>query len=602
MQTKTAKRLAFGVCVVLWAAFLAQGWGFIRANAQSHDEAVHLTAGYSYLDTHDFRINPEHPPLLKELAALPIYLYHHLPFRPAAHLWGQSTAETEKWAISRDFLYHSSVPYEELLTLGRLPGLVMGSLVVALVGWWSYRLWGPGAAVLGTALAAFEPNLVTNACLITTDMGSALFIFLAMYLFWEYGNTRSALLLVGAGVVTGLALASKLTGLLLFGMGGVILVAHVLLRNSPLFPSEKEFVAPNRALRLKQASLIALVVAALAAVTILFPYYFQGWERWWYGFRWQTTKGAFGHHAFFLGEYSDKGWLLYFPVAFLIKTPVPSLVLIAASLLLFRMGTPLRLRDALFLLVPVGIFLALMIPAKINIGVRYLTPIYPFLFVCAARLATLSFPRPWLAPLLLGVPVLLTAASSLRQAPHQLAYFNELIGGPDHGDRYLADTNIDWGQDLKGLKEYMDREGLPMVYLSYFGTAPPEEYGIHYQEAPSFGAVDWPPRPIARLPRDAPRKLLAISVTNLQGAYLGEPGPYAFFYRERSPLTKIGYSIWIYDLTGDSEAQYHLAEAYRYAAQKERKLAAEYRNRGADEMAALHEKLAHQWDEVTRED
>src|SRR5262249_34966639 len=148
---------------------------------------------------------------------------------------------------------------------GRLPGLVLGALLVALVGWWSYRLWGPGAAVLGTALAAFEPNLVANACLITTDLGSALFIFLTMYLLWEYGNGRSALLLLGAGVTTGLALASKLTGVLLFGMGGVILAAHVLLSESPLFPPTKGSAVPARGVRLKQAALIALVVAGLAA-------------------------------------------------------------------------------------------------------------------------------------------------------------------------------------------------------------------------------------------------------------------------------------------------------------------------------------------------
>src|SRR5262249_38555706 len=163
-----------------------------------------------------------------------------------------------------------------------------------------------------------------------------------------------------------------------------------------------------------------------------------------------------GHTAYFLGEYSRTGWLAYFPVAFLIKTPLPSVVLILASLVLFRAGKPLRLREALFLLLPVVVFLALMIPAKIYIGVRYLVPIYPVLFVCASRLAALSFPRPWLAPALLGVPVLLTAVSALRSAPHQMAYFSEVIGGPDRGDRYLADTNIDWGQDLKGLKEYMD--------------------------------------------------------------------------------------------------------------------------------------------------
>jgi hypothetical protein len=588
--------LALVGCAALLAAFLAQGWWFIRANSQTHDEAVHLTAGYSYLATHDFRLNPEHPPLLKELAALPIYLRYRLPFKPAANLWEQKP-EAEKWGISRDFLYHSAVPHDELLTLGRLPGLTLGAALVALVGWWSYRLWGPMAALLGTALAAFDPNLVTNACLITTDVGSALFIFLTMYLLWEYGNTRSPLLLVGAGVTTGLALASKLTGVLLFGMGGLILAGHVLLTNSPLFPPSKGDTGPARAVRLKQAVLIALVVAVLAAVTILPTYFFQGWSTWVYGFGWQMTKGRIGHHAFFLGEYSDQGWYAYFPVAFALKTPFPTLALIVASLLLFRFGTPLPLREALFLLLPVGIFLALMIPAKINIGVRYLMPIYPFLFVCAARLTTLRFPRPWLGAVELGGAVLLTAVSTLWQAPHELAYFNELFGGPDHGDRYLADTNIDWGQDLKALKEYMDREGLPMVYLSYCGTAPPEEYGIRYQEAPNFGAVDWPARKVERLPNDAARKVLAVSVTNLQGAYLGEPGPYRYFY-ERTPVTKIGYSIWIYDLTDDAEGRRHLAEAYRYAAERERTLAAEFRAKGAKANAVLHEQVARQWDDV----
>jgi hypothetical protein len=597
MASKAAKRLALMACAALLVAFVAQGWAFLRANSQTYDEAVHLTAGYSYLATHDFRLNPEHPPLVKELAALPIYLRHRLPFRPAANLWDHKP-EAEKWTISRDFLYHSGVPHEELLILGRLPGLALGAMLLALVGWWSYRLWGPKAAVLGTALAAFEPNLVSNASLITTDMGGALFIVLAMYLLWEYGNGRSALLLVGAGVAIGLALASKLTGVLLFGMVGAVLAAHVLLPTSPLFAPAKVTVAPARAVRFQQAVVIALVVAALAAVALLPAYFFQGWGPWWYGLRWQMSKSQVGHAAFFLGHYSRTGWLAYFPVAFLTKTPLPSVALILASLLLFRAGAPLRLREALFLLLPAGLVLGLMIPARINVGVRYLLPIYPFLFVCASRLATLSSPRPWLAPSLLGVPVLLTAVSSLGVAPHQLAYFNEAVGGPDHGDRYLADTNIDWGQDLKGLKEYMDREGLPMVYLSYFGTAPPEAYGIRYQEAPSFGPVAWPPRPVERLPRDAARQVLAVSVTNLQGVYLDGPGPYQPFY-EKPPRAKIGYSIWVYDLTGDAEGQYHLTQAYHYAAQRERKLAAEFQGRGDPDAAALHQQLARQWDEAT---
>ncbi|HKI37713.1 MAG TPA: phospholipid carrier-dependent glycosyltransferase [Gemmataceae bacterium] len=582
MPTKTG--LLTGVALLV--AFLAQGWCFVRANSQTHDEAAHLAAGYSYLTRHDFRLNPEHPPLLKELAALPIYLRYRLPFEPPETLWD----EAEQWGIGREFLYHSRVPHDELLTLGRLPGLAMGALLVGLVGWWSHRLWGPRAAFLAMALAAFEPNLVANAGLITQDMGSALFIFLTMYLLWEYGNRRSKWFLVGAGLCTGLALASKATGVLLFGVGGMILLAHVVLLRSPLLPAATE---PARRDRLKQAVAVGGVIAILAALAILATYFFQGWGTWLVGFFTQASLAETHWPAFFLGDYSREGWLLYYPVAFLMKTPVATVALIAASLTLFRAGMPLRGREALFLLLPVAVILGAMIVGRVDVGARYVLPIYPFLFVCAGRLATLSLRRRWLTPALLGVPVLLAALSSLRQAPHQLAYFNELAGGPGEGRRYLLDSNIDWGQDLKGLKEYIDREGLPEVTLAYFGTAPPEAYGIRYRRAPNFDPVSWPPEP-AESPSDgtAP-SVLAVSVNSLQGLYLGEPGPYRPFAL-RVPKATVGASILIYDL-GDADAHDDLARVYLYAAERELDKAARNDQDGKHEAAEKRRQGARQW-------
>jgi hypothetical protein len=138
----------------------------------------------------------------------------------------------------------------------------------------------------------------------------------------------------------------------------------------------------------------------------------------------------------------------------------------------------------------------------------------------------------------------------------------------------------------------MDREKLPMVYLAYVGTAPPEEYGIRYQEAPTFGAVTWPPKESERLPDDA-RQVLAVSVTNLQGAYLLQPGPYRPFYA-RPPKAKIGYSIWIYDLTGDAEAHEDLAAVYRWAAQREDAQQRDLTAREYRELAAREELRARQ--------
>jgi hypothetical protein len=204
---------------------------------------------------------------------------------------------------------------------------------------------------------------------------------------------------------------------------------------------------------------------------------------------------------------------------------------------------------------------AAMTQARINIGVRHVLPVYPLLFVLAARVATIRLGPAWLMPLLVTLSLALAAASALRVAPHQLAYFNELVGGPARGHRYLSDSNLDWGQDLKRLGAFMDREGVPILYLSYFGTAPPAYYGIRYQYVPGSWPLEWPP-PADRVPDDLPRKLLAISVSNLQEVQT-HSYPLFTWLRMLRPAARIGHSIHIYDLTGDTDALRALGETYR---------------------------------------
>jgi hypothetical protein len=135
-----------------------------------------------------------------------------------------------------------------------------------------------------------------------------------------------------------------------------------------------------------------------------------------------------------------------------------------------------------------------------------------------------------------------------------------LVGGPDQGYRYLSDSNIDWGQDLKGLKAYVDKEKLPIIYLSYSGTAPASYYGIRYQYVPGTWPLEWPPTADLVSP-EAPRKVLAISVFNLQDVF-NAYNPLFRWLWSRKPVAKIGYSIFIYDLTGDAEALAKLEETY----------------------------------------
>ncbi len=437
---------------------------------------------------------------------------------------------------------------------------MLGAVLVALIGWWAYRLWGNRAAMLAIALASLEPNLVAHSSLVTTDIGVTLFIFLTVYLFWEYMNRPTWMLLIATGISTGMALLSKFSAVLLIPMIALIVTASVLIGGKrhvllPLKRNQNE----TRHEFLQAATVLSLIVF-VALLTIPPAYFFRGFQPWLSGFYQFLTLSQEGLPAFFLGEYSSHSWWSYFPVAFLIKTPMGSLVLITLSLVFYRAGSPLRYRQALFLVLPVILIFLAMTQAKTNIGLRHILPIYPFLFVLASRLATIRLRRAWLAPLLIGIPVLFTAISSLRMAPHQLAYFNESVGGPEQGYLYLSDSNLDWGQDLKGLKAYMEKEKLPIIYLSYFGTAPPYYYGIRYQYVAGKGALEWPP-PADKVPADAARKILAISVYNLQDVSRPNDPLFRWLWL-RQPVAKVGYSIFVYDLTNDPEGLMKLEESY----------------------------------------
>jgi hypothetical protein len=340
-------------------------------------------------------------------------------------------------------------------------------------------------------------------------------------------------------------------------MLGIILIVHLLRGGNFALPWTKRPSGRERGWQLGRAAVALCLLLSVAALVLLPLYYFQGFTPWWRGLQAYLSFANSGQPAFLFGRYAYEGWWYYFPLAFLIKTPLGSLLLMAAALLVSRVGMAGERRAALFLLGPVVVIFAAMTQSKVNLGLRHILPVYPLLFVFASRLATLHFRRSWLGLLLLGVPLVMTALSSLKVAPHQLAYFNELVGGPEEGYRYLSDSNLDWGQDLKGLKGYIEREGLEMIYLSYFGSVPPAYYGIYYQPAPA--PWEWQ-HPAEVLPHGR-REVLAISVTNLQGVSFPEQDLYRWLY-SRTPIAKIGYSIFVYDLTGDADAHVQLARLY----------------------------------------
>jgi len=249
--------------------------------------------------------------------------------------------------------------------------------------------------------------------------------------------------------------------------------------------------------------------------------------------------------AFLAGDYSDVGWWYYFPVAFLIKTPVALILLLAGGMAAYVRRWRLWGREGtVFVVLPIVVYLGTAMTARINIGLRHILPIYPLVLVAAAAGAKeLLAAKRSRGRIVLGVLTLFWLLEFGRAYPNNLAFFNQLVGGPANGSKYLVDSNLDWGQDLKPLKGWMDRNGVANINLAYFGSADPAYYhitGTYLPGSPFFV----PDRSISlpQLPG-----YVAVSVTVLSGVYFDGRGR-AFYkaLRDQEPLADIGHSIHVY--------------------------------------------------------
>jgi len=279
----------------------------------------------------------------------------------------------------------------------------------------------------------------------------------------------------------------------------------------------------------RHPTLRQLAYRLVESAAVPFPTYFRG-------IRWLQNYAEIGAPAFLMGQHSTEGWWYYFLVAFAIKTPVPTLILLATVAVLTARDRLDVAKREYVLYIPVGVFTLATLFSFLNIGYRHILPVLPFLFVVASKVVLWTRTR-WARAALLAL-CLWYAVSSMSMYPHYLAYFNEVVGGPENGYKYLVDSNLDWGQDLKNLKTYMRNNGLETVYLGYFGSAHVDYYDIQSLPLPT----DKPDELEAR-----PAEVYAISATYLQAGYLGDTTAFSWL-REYDPFATIGYSILLYRL------------------------------------------------------
>lgn len=523
------KRALYPAAVAaLFAVHALLGIQTIRANAPTYDEPVHLAAGYSYWKTGDYMLNGFfHPPFEEMWAAVPLLFMN--PSLPLSHpFWAMCPAY--QYPFSDIFLYHNRYPAGRMLGLGRGMVLLLSLALGLFIFLWSKELFGPAAALAAAVMWAFLPAFIANGTLVTTDMAVTLFYFSTMYFAWKGKK-------VPAGLSLGLLLASKFSSVAIFASLALVLIWMA--RVEKTRPSK---LAKDWALSGAVALLVLWAVYQFAPLT---GYYYEGLRN--------TLGGIMrGRSTFMMGSYSTSGWLWYFPVVFLLKTPLPLLLLLAAAFL--SPGTRER-RVMIFVLLPALVYFGLSCVSKVQIGHRHILPVYPFLILLASGALAAGAPR-WMKGACAAL-LIWNAVGTLRAHPYHIAYFNELIGNPDNGYKYLTDSNLDWGQGLKELGTYLRSEGINGIYLNYFGTADPHYYGIRYVP---FGFVDTisdtPSTARARGLRagDAvdftkeKRVLFAVSATNLQATYYGDKEVFSFL-KGIEPEKLIARSIFVYDMS-----------------------------------------------------
>ncbi len=526
--------------VLLLLCLFAQAMVHARSASITFDEGPHLAVGYATLRTGDLRLQPVHihPPLANVMAAAPLLLQDDLPDPRTISGW-----EIASLSATTDSVVWQYPHPRRLALASRFPIIGMTLLLAAILFRWATDLFGPRAGALALFLLAFDPNLIAHGSLVTTDMavvlwGTATFFLVARDLRrvqWGYW--------AGAGVTLGLALASKVSAISLIPVLGLLCLVGPQTR-----PWRRRLLAGGVCFGLAGLVLWAAYgfeIAPLPGLPCPVPAATHVKI-----YRSLQEHYQLGHPSFLLGQNSSHGWWYYFPVAFALKTPLPTLLLLAIAGygVLRRRGQKIGWGQWGTLLLYPALYTASSFFSSVNIGYRHLLPLLPFLYIFVSHIAnrewrtangeqrmikksrlTLDVSRLTFYALLLSLPTI-----ALLLSPHYLTYFNL-----PEGYRYLVDSNLDWGQNLWQLRDWMQDNDVERVYYAHFSPARPQVYGVEADFLPPD------PRAVAFAPLDPAPGVYAIGATVLQGTYTPDVNTYAWF-RTHEPLARLGRALFIY--------------------------------------------------------
>ena len=509
MVPKLSARVLWGVAVALIAVQSTLTVLTIHRMSPTFDECNHSFAAYMMLHTGDYGLNPEHPPLVKYLAALPTL---------GQTLWvpedKHRSFKTEAYVGGGEWMAHNDGDRNQLIFHMRLAAGILVPLFALVVFLAARECFGDWAGLIALTLLVFDPNILGNAALVTTDIGISLFFVAATWCFYRYVKQPTLARLLIAAIVAGLLLATKHSGILFAPMMLALIACEVA-------------VAPKET-RTRTALRLTAAFCAIVVIGVIVLWSFYGFR---YAARpaplkmtttlanWVAPTGAFNaavvnavgrmhllpesyligmvdvrrmagsYPTFIFGRNWPHGVWWYFPSVFAIKTTLGLLGLTVVAIIAMAVRKLKLSREVTFFLVPALIYFITAIVFGMNIGSRHLLPFYGFLFILAAAgvTALAASSRAWL--ITCAVLVAAHTISSLTVYPNFMAYANEAFGGPAKLPMLLSDANVEWGQQLFEVKKWQDRHPGEECWFAYFvyPEIRPETYGIRCHHLPNAG-------------------------------------------------------------------------------------------------------------------
>lgn len=478
------------------------------------DEVSFIPAGISYVQTRDVRMNPENPPLIKYLSGLSVQASSHPVLDQAWETWHSG----DQWNFGRQLLYFTDKNNpDKILFWGRLPILIIAIALGLLIFFWAKSMYGPVVGLAALAFYSLDPTMIAYSHLVTFDLPMAAFVTAAVYCLWLAYKNYSIWKYILAGFFLGLALTSKVSAL-----------SFVVLISIFIIPAAMKIKNRDQRIRF-YLSKIGLVYAA-TFITIWFIYFVILGGKVWHqagllpnAFIRTLDLGIFHIYPaakpmYLFGQLSDRGQSWYFPGSLLAKCTLIFLISVIAGLIYAAKKKTYRLSNTVvFLVIPVVFIMGLAINTQFSIGMRSIFIIFPVLFILAGYMVSIVLKHSRKAHSWVFLALIYYSFTLASAFPNYLAYSNELFGGRNHSYKYLADSNLDWGQGLKELKIYTESHNITRMPIMYFGEIPPSYYGF---KTLSFGSgtynlsPDWLKQ---KIPKNGGWFALSVSVANYSG-------------------------------------------------------------------------------------